>query len=608
MPCATTWNVDRIAVDKVYEIDIMATPLRQGATSKTQEADCGSCLVSTESDLVFSRHIPKLRILLTAPSTKILMILEKVLSLFLPIPPTDRQHFSPVLLRLLASDARLCPFRITPAYTHPTQPAASSNFLSYLFFLVQVPDMLVTAVLVCGLAATGRAAGQANVSVDWPTFLARADPIWTQVPQAWHEAGFVGNGRLGGLVRAAADGVSLQLDVGSSAVWDDRQPGGPHSYTPDNNNCNRPRLPLGALVLDGFSMDPTSFQMRLGLWDAEVTGTAADIDAADGAIAWRVFAHAVYSAADVLVATVTHTSTTAVDVPTWRFNPAVAAMPWAQRACHGLVPNPPVANTTSNVDGVQVFTQAHLSGTEHATAILTVTNQSTHNGVVTTTTVLYVSTSAVLPHGVGASTALDAVRTAAGLGVEALTAAHRVWWHEYYPSGGFITLANPKIESFYWCQMYAGAPTSPFPLVACLTAMSCSILLASFLNLRSNPKTPPRRGSVAPCSRKRWPLGAFGADGRGLIRGLWGFSLHISTSPQVQSGLSHASGSRALRSDGAVGGPAHLVARRPLGSQPPAHILGLLHKQQGRARTVADLEARRSRQHVCSERSTRVAA
>ena len=37
---------------------------------------------------------------------------------------------------------------------------------------------------------------------------------------------------------------------------------------------------------------------------------------------------------------------------------------------------------------------------------------------------------------------------------DALTAAHRAWWHAYYPGGGFITLAEPRLESFYWVQMY----------------------------------------------------------------------------------------------------------------------------------------------------------
>ena len=71
-----------------------------------------------------------------------------------------------------------------------------------------------------------------------PSFLGRADPTWSEVPTQWYESAFVGNGKLGAMVRVnPADGVSLQLDIGSSAVWDDRPPGAPYSHSPDNMEC-----------------------------------------------------------------------------------------------------------------------------------------------------------------------------------------------------------------------------------------------------------------------------------------------------------------------------------------------------------------------------------
>ena len=270
----------------------------------------------------------------------------------------------------------------------------------------------------------------------------------------------MGNGKLGSMVSVAADGVTLQVSVDSSAVWDDRPLGAPYSASPDWMGCNRPRLPVGNLVLDGFEIDTTSFGMRLNLWDAEVRGSAEDTDAADGAIAWRVFAHAVYGQADVVVVELNHTSTTGIDTPGWRFVPAVAMSPRSQseRACHGLYtawPNPNVSTTTARPDGAQVYTQAHLRGTEHATAVLAVQGApvATPTGTRTTTT-LYVSTSSVLDRGAGSAAALAAVRAAAAAGLAGLTASHRAWWHAYYPAGGFVTLADAVVESFYWVQMY----------------------------------------------------------------------------------------------------------------------------------------------------------
>jgi hypothetical protein len=72
----------------------------------------------------------------------------------------------------------------------------------------------------------------------------------------------------------------------------------------------------------------------------------------------------------------------------------------------------------------------------------------------TTSTVIYMSTSSVLERGSGSAAALAAVRAAAAAGLSELTTLHRAWWHAYYPSGGFVTLADPKVESFYWVQMY----------------------------------------------------------------------------------------------------------------------------------------------------------
>ena len=128
--------------------------------------------------------------------------------------------------------------------------------------------------------------------------------------------------------------MTLRLDLGSSAVWDDRPPGAWFSVSPDVQVCNRPRLPLGHFVLDNFAMDRSSFRMRLRLWDGELVGSADNVDGADGSISFRVFVHAEYSEADVIAVELNHTEGTAGTPPRWRFEPAAADRPWAQRACN----------------------------------------------------------------------------------------------------------------------------------------------------------------------------------------------------------------------------------------------------------------------------------
>lgn len=308
--------------------------------------------------------------------------------------------------------------------------------------------------------------GSSTLLVDWPSFLGRSDPVWHAAPSEWYDAAFVGNGKLGAMARVASDGSTLKLDLGSSAVWDDRMPGEPYSYTPDDMSCNRPRLPLGALMLDNFAIENSTFEMRINLYDAEVVGAADDIDAADGRLGWRVFAHAVYDDADVIAVEIEFNTTGVTEqMPTWHFEPASANRPWATRACVGRgynFTNPPARNSTQASDGARLFTQDHLSGSEHSTAILalpattTTTSVAGVDGVFVTTkrSILYVSTSSVLPRGEGDAAALASVRAAAKIGMAGLTTAHQRWWHAFYDAGGFVTLANPELESFYWIQMY----------------------------------------------------------------------------------------------------------------------------------------------------------
>lgn len=98
-------------------------------------------------------------------------------------------------------------------------------------------------------------------------------------------------------------------------------------------------------MLDGFAILNSSFQMKLNLWDAEVAGSADDIDVADGSISWRVFANAMYTQADVVAVELSYATGSPSTTPTWQFQPAVASLPWAQRACKGRtgsqqLPNP----------------------------------------------------------------------------------------------------------------------------------------------------------------------------------------------------------------------------------------------------------------------------
>ena len=61
--------------------------------------------------------------------------------------------------------------------------------------------MGVPTVVGLALACAGAiAAAEVELDVDWEEFLGRSDPVWTEPPTEWYEAGFVGNGKLGALL------------------------------------------------------------------------------------------------------------------------------------------------------------------------------------------------------------------------------------------------------------------------------------------------------------------------------------------------------------------------------------------------------------------------
>ena len=46
------------------------------------------------------------------------------------------------------------------------------------------------------------------------------------------------------------------------------------------------------------------------------------------------------------------------------------------------------------------------------------------------------------------------VLAAAKAGVENLRAAHRAWWHAFWPAGGFVTIEHTVLESLYFLMQY----------------------------------------------------------------------------------------------------------------------------------------------------------
>lgn len=323
-------------------------------------------------------------------------------------------------------------------------------------FLAALPFMSVLPVASASVSSAQAAASRATpqVEVDWSAFLARHDLVWEQLPNHWNEGPFLGNGQLGLVAYANQERNRFDFHLGRADVTDHR--GAPDKKTsrgvPGTTVMHDfPRLDLGRIALfpTGKLKDG---DFRLDLYNAELTGR---LVTDRGELRLRVvtlrdrMVHAIE---------ITSTETTPDGQPApwrWEFLPGNPATPREQvfpGNRPGYVTNPNPRLTTR--DGVPVCVQPLLAGGDYATAWLEQKSADARSAV------LYISTANELPAADrSAAVAVADVRAAASADVPALVAAHRAWWHAFYPRS-FLTIPDARMEAFYWVQLYKFASAS----------------------------------------------------------------------------------------------------------------------------------------------------
>src|SRR2546426_370632 len=253
--------------------------------------------------------------------------------------------------------------------------------------------------------------------VDWPVFLARHDLVWDRLPTRWGESAFIGNGRLGATIDA---------------------PGGVLGWTINRTDFvhDQSRFPIGRVVVKTTGTVQRG-DARLTLWDAEASGT---VTTDRGEVRWRSFTAAQPSVIVLVLEARGGERGGDVDLD-WA--PAEARPPRkvARReafAPEDLHPPPTVTRSRSELTSVQPF----IGGGAHAESI----RRAKAN-------VFYVS----IGYGNTAEQAKDdaqrATAEASRLGLAKLVAAHRAWWHAYYPAS-FLSFPDARLEGYYWIQVY----------------------------------------------------------------------------------------------------------------------------------------------------------
>src|SRR5256714_1054581 len=271
----------------------------------------------------------------------------------------------------------------------------------------------VSLTLVCPVAlAQSRPAAR----VDWPTFLSRQDLVWDRLPAGWGESAFIGNGRLG-----------ATIDVRDSALgWTINRTDVVHDQS---------RYPIGRVVLKTAGT-VRGGDARLTLWDAEASGT---VTTDRGAVRWRSFTTARPSVIVIVLEGTGGESGVALDWLPAEARPPRKVYRKDPFAPEDLHPPAVVTRASHEIPSVQSF----IGGGAHAESIMSSQRGRT----------FYISLGQGSTDREALAEARFATREAGRLGLARLEAAHRQWWHAYYPES-FLTFPDARLEAYYWIQIY----------------------------------------------------------------------------------------------------------------------------------------------------------
>lgn len=311
--------------------------------------------------------------------------------------------------------------------------------MRYPTFSLKVFSSLRSAVwglvLVLGAVSTLSAA-----TVDWPSFMAKHDMKWDQLPQNWKEAPFIGNGEIGSMVYQI-NPSTLRFDVGCSAAHDHR-PIEEDDFSEKNvTTLNRGRHFIGHLRVE-FTEPLTGGAAHLDFWNAQATGS---VELAKGKAEWRSLVHA-----NEPILYLELEEGASLEGSRIRYVAEKARNPRAVRSKALREPANPDPELRELADGVQVAVQNLYAGGQTVVAW-----KQAKEGRKTR---LWLSVQHSYPSLEAEDLAVAAVRRAYGRSVEASgfkdwVADHRAWWHAYYPQS-FVSTGDAYWDAFYWAQQY----------------------------------------------------------------------------------------------------------------------------------------------------------
>ena len=298
--------------------------------------------------------------------------------------------------------------------------------------------MKIRLILMAGVCAVQCLAAPSVVNVDWPTYISQQDLHFKRVPQLWDEAPFVGNGVMGSMVFQTSE-KQLTIQIGRGDVQEHRMASGIAAVgdvLPDSS-----RLPVGHFTLNTQGKI-IGCNLRLNLWDAEITGT---VTTDRGELEILAFIH---SEQNLLVVKTT------ADIREvgfeYEWHPEEAFCPRVKGKRKGgkeyrpeYDGNPKPVVTKGK--GSNLCVQDLTGGGQTATAWAVKTKGKTKT--------LYASVAHTFPASAATAEAVAAVKSGSAAKMDALLKSHRRWWHAFWPES-FVSLPDARMESFWWIQNY----------------------------------------------------------------------------------------------------------------------------------------------------------
>lgn len=291
--------------------------------------------------------------------------------------------------------------------------------------------------------------GEVATSINWPDFLGRHDMVWDRVPHRWEVAPYTGNGNVGFLFYQAQGEAKnvISIYAGRHDYYDHRLP---H----DGKQMlwiYRSRLPLGHFNLTSKG-DIESVDLRLSLWNAEVTGV---IKTSHGSYRIRGLTHSQH---DILFFETEARNGESIKV-SWHPDQPIAPVKQTLDAGGGPkgktwddmrtapYPLPPAPVLSSDAE-MHFCRQVLVDDRGETTTGWEVTGEAGGKQ----------SLIASVHHSFPDHDSLDRVKENLLLARKLLdngtfVKSHQQWWHDYYPLS-FLTLNDPEKEAFYWIQMY----------------------------------------------------------------------------------------------------------------------------------------------------------